>query len=62
MEIITVEHGAGTIQILDGPEFEAVVLTVAIPVDEVEDCDSNEAKRDAIAEALADAARAALAG
>ena len=60
MEIITVEHSDGTVQIQEGPEFQAVVLTVCIPLDEVEDCDSNQGKRDAIAEAIGDAVRGAL--
>ena len=60
MDIITVEHSDGTVQIQGGPEFQAVVLTVCIPVDEVEDCDSNRDKRDAIAGAIGDAVRSAL--
>jgi hypothetical protein len=60
MEIITVCPSGGTVQIQGGPEFQAVLITVCIPVDEADDCDSNQDKRDAIAEAIGDAARGAL--
>lgn len=60
MDIVTCEKLDGTIQIQDGPEFQAVVVTLCIPVDEAQECDDSQGKRDAIATVIGDAVRAAL--
>jgi hypothetical protein len=59
MDIITVLPEQ-YVEFSDRAEFPAILITVCIPVDEADDCDSNQDKRDAIATAIGSAARDAL--